>query len=57
LRQRRCARHKHILAIEAILNITATTSAEIFAALFRLVGLARPCTPFTRYACNTIADR
>jgi hypothetical protein len=29
---------QHIFAIETILNITATTSAEIFAALFRLVG-------------------
>jgi hypothetical protein len=29
---------QHIFAIETILNITATTSAEIFAALCRLVG-------------------
>jgi hypothetical protein len=33
----RCA-PQHIFAIETILNITATTSAEIFAALFRLVS-------------------
>jgi hypothetical protein len=48
---------EHIFAIETILNITATTSTEIFAALFALLALARTCTPFTRYVRNTITDR
>ena len=48
---------EHIFAIETILNITATASTEIFAALFALFALARPCTPFTRYIRNTITDR
>jgi hypothetical protein len=47
---------QHIFAIDTILNITATTSAEIFAAFLALLALARPCTPFTRYVCNTITD-
>jgi hypothetical protein len=48
---------EHIFAIETILSITVTTSAEIFAALFALLVLALPCTPFTRYVRNTITDR
>jgi hypothetical protein len=47
----------HIFAIETILNITATTSAEIFAALFGLLAVAGPCTALPRYVRNTIADR
>jgi len=48
---------QHIFAIETILNITAATSVEIFAALLRLVGAGRPCTPLARYVRNTISDR
>jgi hypothetical protein len=56
-RRRGDALAEHIFAIETILNITATASAEIFAALFALLALARPCTPFTRYIRNAITDR
>jgi hypothetical protein len=48
---------QHIFVIETIPNITATISAEIFAARFAFLALARPRTPFTRYVCNTITDR
>jgi hypothetical protein len=33
---------QHIFAIETILNITAATSVEIFAALFALLALGAP---------------
>ena len=47
---------QHIFAIEAILKITATTSDEIFAALFASLGDGAPRTPLTRYVGNTISD-
>jgi len=47
---------EHIFAIKIILNITATTSAEILLHFFALLALARPCAAFTRYVRNTISD-